>query len=174
MNVIAIYHHPQECGSPYLTFISQESGEVMETVDIPEGYYFSGWKTTEKLTPIRSFTEEYNGNPKPSVNTVRAVANYRFHPNDVKYVVTKVTDIKEDPTFPPTWKATLHVDECKVELSSEYHIEEDTFLNGMTEAGFDMTGWTLPERQKIHMLDFFRKLMEGYKGYHLINVIEIG
>ena len=39
MNVIAIYHHPQECGSPYLTFISQETGQVVETVDISTGYY---------------------------------------------------------------------------------------------------------------------------------------
>ena len=37
MNVIVICHQPQECGSPYLTFISQQTGEVVETIDIPYG-----------------------------------------------------------------------------------------------------------------------------------------
>ena len=47
MNVIVIYHHPHECGSPYLTFISQETGQVVETVNIPTGYYDSGFEKTD-------------------------------------------------------------------------------------------------------------------------------
>lgn len=175
MNVIVIYHHPQECGSPYLTFISQESGEVVEKINIPDGYFDSGWETTEKLTVFRSFTEEYIGSPKPSVDTVRPAAEYRLHPNIIKYVVTDVTDIKEDPNFPLTWKATLHVNECVVDKSSEYHIEKDIFLKEMTATGFDMSGWTLPKRRKLDILDFFREIIPTYKKkYKLINLIEIG
>ena len=55
MNTIVIYHQPQECGSPYLTFISQETGQVVETVNIPTGYYDSGFEKTDHYTPVDTF-----------------------------------------------------------------------------------------------------------------------
>lgn len=175
MNVIAIYHHPQECGDPYLTIISQVNGQIIETIDIPDGYSWSGHKLVDKLTPVEHFTEEYCRLLKPRKGYTVPAAHYKANPNHYEYVVTKVTNLRHntDGGF-PAWLATLHVDACKKETISSYSIEDDTFLHRMEENGFDMTHWTLPDRQKIEFKEFLWKLVEGYKDYHLINLIEIG
>ena len=184
MNVIVIYHYPQECGSPYLTFISQETGQVVETVDIPTGYYDSGLEKTDIYTPVYSYIEQVNQSPMPTVDNVRL--SFNSHPNllnsypnllNSKYYtfrVTKVDNIKEDPEFIPAWTADVHVEVCKHETKRQYNKSKDTFLQQMTEAGFDMTSWELPSREKTPFLYFLISICSHYKDYHLINLIEIG
>ena len=176
MNVIVIYHHPQECGSPYLTFISQETGQVVETVDIPTGYYDSGLEKTDIYTPVYFYTEQVNQTPMPTVDNVRL--SFNSHPNllNSKYYtfrVTKVDNIKEDPEFIPTWTADVHVEVCTHKIQRQYDRSKDTFLQQLTEAGFDMTSWELPSREKTPFLDFLISICSHYKDYHLINLIEI-
>ena len=174
MNAIAVYHHPQECGNPYLAFISQETGEVVETVDVPTGYYNSGDIRTDIYTPVYSFIEQVNQSPKPTVDNVRL--SCRFYPNPKKYVfrVTKVDNIQEDNTVFTTWTADVHVDACRHEIHWEYDKTKDSFLQQLTEAGFDMTDWELPIRQKTPFKKFLSSICSHYKDYHLINLIEIG
>ena len=186
MNVIVIYHHPQECGSPYLTFISQETGQVVETVDIPTGYYDSGLEKTDIYTPVYFYTEQVNQSPMPTVDNVRLSFNSNPGPNpgpnpkyylNSKYYtfrVTKVDNIKEDPDIFPTWTADVHVEVCKHDIKWQYDKSQDTFLQQMTEAGFDMTSWELPIRQKTPFKEFLTSICSNYKDYHLINLIEIG
>ena len=176
MNVIVIYHQPQEDGSPYLTFISQETGQVVETVDIPTGYYNSGLEKTDIYTPVYFYTEQVNQSPMPTVDNVRL--SFNSHPNllNSKYYtfrVTKVDNIKEDSEFIPTWTADVHVEVCKHETKRQYDKSKDTFLQQLTEAGFDMTSWELPNREKTPFLDFLSSICSHYKDYHLINLIEI-
>ena len=174
MNVIVIYHHPQECGDPFLTFISQETGEEVDTVYMPEGYSWSGNKQVIKLHPVEHFTEKYCRMIKPVKGKVVPRAHWMPNPNGYEYVVTKVTDLEMLPDSFPMWKATLHVDACKKETIFEYSKEDDTFLHQMEESGFDMTHWELPNRERTEFKDFLLKVTEGYKGYHPISVINIG
>ena len=176
MNVIVIYHYPQECGSPYLTFISQETGQVVETVDIPTGYYDSGLEKTDIYTPVYFYTEQVNQSPMPTVDNVRLSFNSNPNLLNSKYYtfrVTKVDNIKEDPEFIPTWTADVHVEACTHEVKWQYDKSKDTFLQQLTEAGFDMTDWELPTRQKTPFLEFLSSICSHYKDYHLINLIEI-
>ena len=177
MNVIVIYHHPQECGSPYLTFISQETGQVVETVDIATGYYDSGLEKTDIFTPVYSYIEQVNQTPMPTVDNVRL--SYNSHPNllNSKYYtfrVTKVDNIKNDPEIIPTWTADVHVEVCNHETKWQYDKSKDTFLQQLTEAGFDMTAWELPTRQKTPFKEFLSSICSHYKNYHPISTIEIG
>ena len=107
MNVIVIYHHPQECGSPYLTFISQETGQVVETVDIPTGCYDSGLEKTDIYTPVYFYTEQVNQSPMPTVDNVRLSFNSHpgLNPKNYTFRVTKVDNIKEDNNVITTWTA---------------------------------------------------------------------
>ena len=121
MNVIVIYHHPQECGDPYLTFISQQTGEVVETVDLPTGYWNSGIKRIDVYTPVYSFTEEVNMSPLPTVDNVTLKAKFMPNPKGYVFRVTKVDNIQKDDTLLYhgdlkhsfiTWKATVHAEAC--------------------------------------------------------------
>ena len=112
----------------------------------------------------------------PTVDNVRLSCNSHPGPNPKKYVfrVTKVDNIKEDPEFIPTWTADVHVEVCTHETKWQYDKSKDTFLQQLTEAGFDMTSWELPTRQKTPFKEFLTSICSNYKDYHLINLIEIG
>jgi len=174
MNAIAVYHQPQECGCPYLTFISQETGEVVETVDIPEGYFDSGCKRVDIYTPVYSFIEQVNQSPKPTVDNVRLTCG--CYPNPKKYVfrVTKVDNIKEDNTVFPTWTADVHVEACHHDIKWQYSTKRDSFRKQLSKAGFNMKPWTLTKRQKVPFKEFLTSICSNYKDYHLVNLIEIG
>ena len=177
MNVIVIYHQPQEDGSPYLTFISQETGQVVETVDIPTGYYNSGLEKTDIYTPVYFYTEQVNQSPMPTVDNVRLSFNSNPNLLNSKYYtfrVTKVDNIKEDRSIFTTWTADVHVEVCTHETKWQYDKSKDTFLKQLTESGFDMTDWELPTRQKTPLKEFLSSICSNYKDYHLINLIEIG
>jgi len=174
MNVIVIYHHPQECGSPYVAFVSQETGEMVEAVDIPDGYWESGSKRVDIYTPVYSFIEQVNQTPKPTVDNVRL--NCGFYPNPKKYVfrVTKVDNIKEDNTVFTTWTADVHVEACTHDIKWQYSTHRDHFRKQLSKAGFDMGHWTLTKRMKTPFKEFLTDICSKYKDYHLVNLLEIG
>jgi len=174
MNVIVIYHHPQECGSPYLTFISQETGQVVETVDVPVGYYDSGDIRTDIYTSVYTFIEQVNQKPKPTVDNVRLTCGFYPNPKHYAFRVTKVDNIQEDDRIITTWTADVHVEACTHKVHWEYVKSKDTFLQQMAASGFDMTNWELPTRQKTPFKEFLTSICSKYKDYHLINLIEIG
>lgn len=174
MNVIVIYHHPQECGSPYLTFISQQTGQVVETVDIPDGYYDSGDTRIDIYTPVYSFIEKVNQTPKPTVDNVRLTCGFYPNPKKYEFRVTKVDNIQEDTSVIRTWTADVHVDACQHVIHWQYDLAKDAFLQQLTEAGFDMSNWELPNRRKTSFKEFLSSICSNYKDYHLVNLIEIG
>ena len=174
MNVIVIYHQPQECGSPYLTFISQETGQVVETVDIPTGYYNSGEIRTDIYTPVYTFIEKVNQSTIPTVDNVRLIYKFYSNPKNYTFRVTKVDNIKEDTSVIKTYTADVHIEACTHETKWQYDKSQDTFLKQLTESGFDMTSWELPTRQKTPLKEFLSSICSNYKDYHLINLIEIG
>lgn len=174
MNIIVIYHHPQECGSPYLTFISQETGQVVETIDIPYGYYNSGEIRTDIYTPVYSYIEQVEQIPMPTVDNVRLTCGFYPNPKNYTFRVTKVDNIKEDNNVITTWTADVHVEACTHTIKWQYDKSKDTFLKQLTESGFDMTDWELPTRQKTPLKEFLSSICSNYKDYHLINLIEIG
>jgi hypothetical protein len=183
MNVIVIYHHPQECGSAYVAFIDQSTGQMVEAVDIPDGYWDSGLKRIDVYTPVYSFTEEVNMSPMPTVDNVTLAA--KFKPNPMKYVfrVTKVDNIQKDDTLLYhgdikhsfiTWKATVHAEACTHDIKWQYSTKRDSFRKQLSKAGFDMGHWTLTKRMKTPFKEFLTSICSNYKDYHLVNLLEIG
>ena len=175
MNVVVIYHQPQECGSPHLTFISQETGQVVETVVIPTGYYNSGETRTDIFTPVYSYIEQVEQTPMPTVDNVRLSFNSNpgLNPKNYTFRVTKVDNIKEDRSIFTTWTADVHVEVCTHEIKYQYDKSQDTFLQQLTESGFDMTIWDIPTRHKTPFKEFLSSICSNYKDYHLINLIVI-
>ena len=173
-NVIAIYHHPQECGEPYLAFVSQKSGKVIDQVTVPTGYYDSGMIRTDVYTPVYSFIEKVNQTPKPTVDNVRLTCG--FYPNPKKYTfrVTKVDNIQEDNKVFTTWTADVHVEACTHDITFKYDPDKDEFLKGMTAAGFDLSSYDINTRMRTPFHKFLTDVCSKYKDYHLINLIEIG
>lgn len=174
MNVIGIYHHPQECGSPYVAFISQETGEMVEAVDIPDGYYNSGSVLTKTYTPIYSFVEKVNQSPIPTVENVTITSRFYYNPKKYVFRVTKVDNIQEDTSIFPTWTADVHVDACIEKSRYHYSSRKDRFRKQLTKSGFDMSHWNLNNRMKTPFMEFLREICSKYKDYHLINMISIG
>ncbi len=174
MNVIVIYHHPQECGSAYVAFIDQSTGQMVEAVDIPDGYWNSGLKRIDIYTPVYSFTEEVNMSPMPTVDNVTLKA--RFMPTPMEYVfrVTKVDNIKYDPKIIPTWTADVHIEACTHDIKWQYSTHRDHFRKTLARAGFDMGHWTLTKRMKTPFKEFLTSICSKYKDYHLVNLLEIG
>lgn len=175
MNVIAIYHHPQECGDPYVALVSQDTGQVVETITIPDGYYDSGSERVDTYTPVYTFIEKVHQSPKPTVENVRLNCSFYPNPKHYSFRVTKVDNIQEDDQPPfTTWKADVHVEACNHEITWNYDKSKDSFLQQLTEAGFDMSHWELPSRQKVYILEFLKDILSSYKDYHLLNLITIG
>ena len=150
---------------------------MVETVDIPTGYYDSGFEKIDIYTPVYSYIEQVEQTPMPTVDNVRLSFNSNPNLLNSKYYtfrVTKVDNIKEDSEFIPTWTADVHVEVCTHEIKWQYDKSQDTFLKQLTESGFDMTSWELPTREKTPFIEFLSSICSHYKDYHLINLIEIG
>lgn len=173
--VIGVYHCPQECGNPYVALVSQQTGEILEKLEIPEDYYWSGEEREDICTPVRQFTEHIcQGGSKPTVDTVRIPSAYRLHPRDHKFRALKVTITGHDLNIIPTWDVDVLVEEYIADFTFKYHPEKDTFKQTMEKQGIDMTKWSLPERQKTDLLKFLRDILSSYKNYRLVNLIRIG
>ena len=173
--IIGIYHHPQECGDPFIALVSQSTGEVLETLTIPEDYYWSGEERVDICTPVRTFTEHIcQGGSKPTVENVRVPSTFRRHPKDHKFRPIEVTITHYDPTIIPTWDADILVEEYIPDFTFKYDPDKDTFSQTLESQGIPMAEWPLPVRQKTNVLDFLRSVLSSYKDYHLVNLIQIG
>ena len=173
--IIGIYHHPQECGDPFIALVSQSTGEVLETLIIPEDYYWSGEERVDICTPVRTFTEHIcQGGSKPTVENVRVPSTFRRHPKDHKFRPIEVTITHYDPTIIPTWDADILVEEYIPDFTFKYDPDKDTFSQTLESQGIPMAEWPLPVRQKTNLMDFLRSVISSYKDYHLVNLIKIG
>ena len=173
--VIAIYHAPQECGVPTVTLISQQSGEVLEKLEIPEDYYYSGQEHVEVCTPVRQFTEHIcQAIHEPTLEVVRPKAQYLPHDRDHKFRAIGITNLKYDPNILPTWDADIIVEEYISDFKFEYHPEKDTFKQVLEAQCINMDPWPLPVRQKTELMTFLKTILSSYKDYKLVNLIRIG
>jgi hypothetical protein len=173
--IIAIYHAPQECGVPTVALVSQKTGEILEKLEIPEDYYWSGEERVDICTPVRQFTEHIcQAFHKPTLENVKPKAQYMPRARDHKFRVIGITNVKHDPDTIPTWDADILVEEYISDFKFEYHPEKDTFKQILEAQCIDMDPWPLPVRQKTELMEFLKTILSSYKDYHLINIIRIG
>ena len=173
--VIAIYHAPQECGVPTVTLVSQQSGEVLEKLEIPEDYYYSGQEHVEVCTPVRQFTEHIcQAIHEPTLEVIRPKAQCMPHDRDHKFRAIGITNLKYDPNILPTWDADIIVEEYISDFKFVYHPEKDTFKQVLEAQCIDMDPWPLPVRQKTDLMTFLKTILSSYKDYKLVNLIRIG
>ena len=173
--IIGIYHHPQECGDPFLAIVSQSTGEVLETLTIPEDYYWSGQERVEIRTPVRTFTEHIcQGGHKPTVENVRIKASLGAHARNHKFEAIDISNIKYDPDIIPTWDADILVEEYISDFTFRYDPDKDTFSRTLESQGIPMTEWPLPVRQKTDLMTFLKTILSSYKDYSPVNLIRIG
>lgn len=172
--VIAIYHAPQECGEPYVALVSQKTGKILETLDVPDDYYHSGDVREDICTPVRTFTEKVCQMSEPTLENVQVKAGFLKHKQGHEFRPIKVTVTGHDFNVVETWDADVLVEEYIADFTFKYHPEKDTFKQTMEKQGIDMTKWSLPERQKTDLLKFLREVLSSYKNYHLVNIIKIG
>ena len=175
MNVIAIYHHPQECGEPYVVFVNQENGEILESVTIPENYYDSGVEMVTSSIPVRTFTEHIcHALHEPTLENVRIKAQFSSHPRDHQFRPVKVTITKYDPDIIPTWEADVLVEEYIEKIQFKYSSSKDTFRQTLEAQGFDLSSWPYHRRKQTPLLEFLKDICSSYKDYHLVNLIQVG
>ena len=175
MNVIAIYHHPQECGEPYVAFVNQENGEILESVTIPENYYDSGVEMVTSSIPVGTFTEHIcQALHEPTLETVHPKAQFGSHPRDHHFRPVKVTITKYDPDIIPTWDADILVEEYIEKIQFKYSSSKDTFKQTLEAQGFDLSSWPYHRRKKTPLLEFLKDICASYKDYHLVNLIQVG
>lgn len=173
--IIAIYHHPQECGDPFLAIISQQTGEILESVTIPENYYDSGIEMITSTIPVRTFTEHIcQALHEPTLEIVRPKSQFGVHPRDHKFRPIKVTITKYDPDILPTWDADILVEEYIEKTQFKYSSSKDTFKQTMDAQGFDLSSWPYHKRKRTPLMEFLRSVLSSYKNYHLVNLIQIG
>ena len=173
MNVIAIYHRPQECGEPYIAVVNQQSGEIVEKITVPDGYYYSGMEMVETLQKVYSFTEEVYSTKVPTVGEYNARARYGSPGKRYTYMVTKVEVIGEDHDIIHTYNSRVYIDACLSKNQWRFSRKLDTFRQEMESQGFDMTGWCLYRRMHTDFRVFLKNLIAS-RNYHLVNLIEIG
>jgi len=186
-NVIAIYHQPQECGSAYLAFISQNSGEILNTVDIPSGYLYSGLEMVTTLKKVKTITGHVSQSKKPDVDNVDpySVVNTATNRNQLKFMMrrkskryvfktSKVNITGEDDYLFHTYEADVEVDVLLKTEEMKFDSKKDTFKSQMSASGFNMKGWCLYKRRQTNFMDFLRIITKSYKDYNVINLIQIG
>lgn len=178
MNVIAIYHHPQECGSPYICFVSQKTGQVVHTVDLPDPWHYtsSGSERITQLQRVSSYREQICQSKIPTLDTVRPTAYYRYNPHRYEFRVTRVSDIEKDDTLNlRTWTATIDVDVCIPKTVLRYSSKLDSYRHSLEAAGFDMTGWCCYKRRRTDYYQFLESITRKYrKDFRVISFIRIG
>lgn len=178
MNVIAIYHHPQECGSPYICFVSQKTGQVVHTVDLPDPWHYtsSGSERITQLQRVSSYTEHICQSQAPTLDTVRPTAYYRYNPHHYEFRVADISNVKEDASLGlRTWTADIKVDVCIPKTVWRYSSKEDFYRRELESKGFDMTGWCNYRRRRTDYYQFLESITRKYrKDYRVISFIRIG
>ena len=174
MDVVAIYHEPQECGDNTLTFISLESGQVVDRVAIPEGYFYTGGELTSTYHTISSHVEHVCQMAYPTLESVRTKAQF-MRPRRTVARVTDITNIHQDTNVITTWEADVHVDICLEKSVMRWDSHQDTFRQQMTASGFNMTGWCLYRRMHTDFFSFLKQVIPTRNpDFRVINLLRIG
>lgn len=171
MKQLAIYHAPQECGEPYVMLIDLETGQPIRTIDIPEGYCYSG------------FEVEYYYEPTGEVIRKKHLATYLPEVGEVehyrgdKYIYLKeIIDVESwkldlgEGDFMEGYNATLVYEISRKKQCYRFDSSKDTFRQAMEKQGIDMTGWCIYKRRKTTILDFLKAVLPK----DVVNIINIG
>ena len=172
MKLLAIYHAPQECGSPYVMLINLENGQPVKTIDIPEGYWDSG---CEYAGYIELMDEEkvksHSGYHLPELGETQSFENFKTGEYK-RYVLTEITDVVESKrsNFKCTfYDAKLHYRRFREKKAFRYSSAEDTFKKEMEEQGINMKGWCVYKRRKTEFMEFLKAILP-----EVVNLIQIG
>lgn len=171
MKQLAIYHAPQECGTPYVMFVNLEDGQLVRTIDIPEGYYDSGFEVEYYYEPTGDIIrEKHSGNYLPKIGEFK---HYRKN----KYINLKeIEDVKPwkfdlgEGIYMEGYDATLIYEVCRKKVAHKFDSSKDTFRKDMEKQGFNMTGWCVYKRRKTEFMEFLKAIMPD----NVINIIKIG
>lgn len=176
-NVLCIARYSAHCGHT-LTFVSTETGKMIEEVYLPEGYTWTGleWRTREVKRMEFPFRERVISRQVPTIKNLRV----SHLPEDVKQqyneqgwrkYATEITSIRSVGTCAYEVEAIGVV--AKVVDERYWSAASDTFKQEMAKLGFDMKGWCLYRRRKTHYKDFLKAITQGFHGHNVINVIEL-
>lgn len=157
MKLLAIYHAPQECGNPYVMFVNLEDGQPVRTIDIPDGYWNSGFEAEEYYDSTGEIiTEKHSCNYLPEIGEVK---QYRRN----KYIRLKeIVDVKP-------WKFLVY-EVCRRKVGYRFNSSEDSFKRKLEEQGINMKGWCVYKRRKTPFFEFLKNILPN----DVVNLISIG
>ncbi len=171
---IVRYHEPQECGCPFFTIVSAETGQILETIDLPypSGYWHDGVEFYEQPEFLYEETTKRLSNEFPEIGKKE---NYRFNTHKGKRTEFRVADsvehIKDEflngvflyHEYMVTYKYyTAHTEK-------RWDTSKDEYRKEMTALGYDMSKWHPYIRRKTEYKDFLRSLYPN-----ALNMIFIG
>ena len=170
MKQLAIYHAPQEHGNPYVMFINLENGKPIRTIDIPEGYWDSGFEAEGYYESIGdTIRKKHSGNYLPKIGEIKQCSRDKY-----AYLVD-IVDVKPwkidlgEGEYMEGYNATLVYEVCRRKLGYKFDSSKDLFRQAMEEQGIDMTGWCVYKRRKTEFIDFLKAIMPT----EVINIIII-
>lgn len=169
MKLLAIYHAPQECGEQYVMLINLEDGQPIRTIDIPEGYGYSGFSTCTYYEPTGEiYTRRHSGNYLPQVGDIN------------QYGINKYIRLKEIKDVKPWsikclkglkgYNATLIYEVCRRRVGIRFNSSEDSFKRKLEEQGINMKGWCVYKRRKTPFFEFLKNILPN----DVVNLISIG
>jgi hypothetical protein len=181
MKAICIYHE-DHFGS-FLSFISMENGNLIETVNIPTNY-LSGVECVNTKQLIGTFVHKIcmsgEKDKEPTIGRNELAGDvvpkkfklYRRHFRTSTEVI-RVLDKEFDPEFIPVWNVTVECGFYIHKSEKKFKASKDTFRMEMEKKGFNMKGWCTYKRCKTSKIDFLKQIIKDYKGLEIINFIEL-
>ena len=181
-NVLCIARYSNHCGHT-LTFVSTETGKIIEEVYLPEGYTWTGleWRTREVKRMEFPFKERVISKQVPTIKNLRVShlpenIKQQYDEQGWRKYATGIVSIRCTRTWPDGYGA-YEVEAigavAKVVDERCWVAANDTFKQEMAKLGFDMKGWCLYRRRKTHYKDFLKAITQGFHGYNVINIIEL-
>lgn len=143
----------------------------MGYLNIPEGYYTSGFKAEEYYDSTGDIIlKRHSGNYLPKIGEVK---QYRRN----EYIRLKeIEDVKPwkfnlgKGEYMEGYNANLVYEVCCRKLGYRFDSSKDTFRQAMEKQGIDMTGWCVYKRRKTEFMEFLKVIMPD----NVINIIKIG
>lgn len=171
MRQLAIYHAPQECGAPYVMLVNLEDGQPVGRINIPEGYWTSGYKAEEYYEPTGDIIRrKHSGNYLPETGKVEQYRRDKYiRLKEIVNVKSRKVNIGEGK-YMEVYNATLVYEVCRRKLGYRFDSSKDLFRQEMEEQGIDMTGWCVYKRRKTEFMDFLRAILND----SVVNIIRIG
>lgn len=171
MKLLAIYHAPQECGNPYVMFVNLEDGQPVRAIDIPDGYWKSGFEAEPYYEPTGEIIKKTH-----SANYLPEIGECKEYRRNKYYKLKEIVNIQPwkfdlgEGNYMEGYDATLVYEICRRKIDYRFDSSKDTFRQAMEEQGIDMTGWCVYKRRKTEFMEFLKAIMPA----EVINVIRIG